>query len=100
MKRRHYKNRGHHPGGKRNHRPHRRRPFALRAVLFIVKLAMLVVLLPLLLMLMFFFAFALPTHTSGHVVSRLFDRILDWLVGPESQEIVISGKRHRGFLKF
>lgn len=91
---------GHNQGGNGSHRPQRRRPFALRAVLFLGKLALLIFLLPVLLLLMFFFAFALPSHASGQVVGKFFDRVLDWLVGPESQEIIVTGKRRKGFLKF
>ena len=100
MSHRRYKRRSPHSGGNRNHRPQHRRPFALRAVLFVMKLAVLIVALPVLLLMMFFFAFALPTHASGHVVARFFDRVMDWLVGPKSQEFIITGKRRGGFLKF
>ncbi len=82
-------------------RPQRyRRPFALRALIFIAKLALLMAVLPFLLALMFALAFLLPGPASGRVVGSLFDRMLDWLVGPESQEIVVTGNRRRPFLKF
>lgn len=80
--------------------PRYHRPFALRALIFIAKLALLIMVLPFLLALMFAFALLLPGQASGRVVASLFDRILDWLVGPESQEIVVTGKRRRSFLKF
>ena len=83
-----------------HHRPRSRPPFALRAVIFIAKLGQLLLLLPFLLVLMFAFAFLLPSHASGRVVASLFDRALDWLVGPESREIIVTGKRRHGFLKF
>jgi hypothetical protein len=72
----------------------------LRAALFVLKLGLLILILPILLGIMFFFAFTLPQHASGHVVGRFFDRIMDWLVGPESQEIILTRQRRRGFLKF
>jgi hypothetical protein len=92
MSRRRHKN--------RHHRPRSARSFALRAVIFLCKLALLIMVLPFLLALMFVFAFLLPGQASGRVVGSLFDRVLDWLVGPESQEIVVTGKRRRPFLKF
>ena len=67
-------------------------------MIFVAKLGLLLLVLPLLLVLMF--AFLLPSHASGRVVASLFDRVLDWLVGPESQEIIVTGKRRRSFLKF
>lgn len=92
MSRRRHKNRHHHPQS--------RRQFTLRAVIFLCKLALLIMVLPLLLALMFVFAFLLPGQASGRVVGSLFDRVLQWLIGPESQEITITGKRRRPFLKF
>lgn len=72
----------------------------MRALIFVAKLALLIAVLPFLLALMFAFAFLLPSHASGRVIGSLFDRVLDWLIGPESQEIVITGKRRHPFLKF
>lgn len=80
--------------------PRYHRPFALRALIFVAKLAILIMVLPSLFALMLLFAIFLPSHASGRVVASLFDRVLDWLVGPESQEIVVTGKRRRAFLKF
>ena len=56
--------------------------------------------LPFLLALMFMFAFLLPSPVSGRVVGSLFERLLQWLIGPEFQERVITNKRRRGFVKF
>jgi len=92
MSRRRHKN--------RHRRPHCARPFAPRAVIFLFKLAPLIMVLPLLLALMFIFAFLLSGDASGRVVGSLFDRVLQWLIGPESQEIIVTGKRRRPFLKF
>ena len=60
----------------------------------------LIAVLPFILALMFAFAFLLPGHASGRVVGSLFDRVLDWLVGPESTEFIVTNKRLRGFLGF
>ena len=86
---------------KSRRRPSRsHRPFALRALIFIAKLALLMVILPFLFALMFALAFLLPGNASGRVVASLFDRALDWLVGPESTEFIVTNKRRRGFLDF
>lgn len=95
-----YRNRHSNPVSRSKRRPRGRTPFVLRAVLFVGKLGLLILILPLLLVIMFVLAFTLPAHASGHVVARFFDRIMDWLVGPEAQEIVVTNKRPRGFLKF
>lgn len=84
----------------RRRSPRYQRPFALRALIFAAKLALLIAVLPFLLALMFAFAFLLPGQTSGRVVASLFDRVIDWLMGPASHEIIITGKRRCSFLGF
>ena len=73
----------------------RRQPPTFRVVVFPAKLALLPLLLPAVFALMVVLGFMLPPQASGRVVGSLFDRVLDWLMGPESQEFVISGKRRR-----
>lgn len=100
MRHRNYRNRHSSPSYRSKRRPQGRTPIVLRAILFVGKLGLLILILPLLVVIMFVLAFTLPAHASGHVVARFFDRIMDWLVGPEAQEIVVTNKRPRGFLKF
>ena len=74
------------------------RPFIVRLGIFIAKIAIILVLGPFVLLLSVFLGFVLPHGAGGHVVTELFSRLFDRLFGPNAQEIIVSGKRHRGFL--
>ena len=82
------------PKRKANRPQHR---LVLRAVVFVVKLALLLAALPFAFMLFFALSIVLG---RGEIMVLIAERALDWLLGPKSQEFVVTGKRRRGFLEF